>query len=108
MEKKIKGTLNEWQAFWDSRKKEPHFHLTGNFVIDGSDEPGKEIVTSRVLSINGNMAETENSLYVLGWPKKSSANIMEEHWTVRHTRDLMLKLAEEKSRRPDNPLPTDF
>ena len=72
-QKKFKGTLEDWDVFVDNKDKDPHFHLVGNLN-------GSEKLTSRVICINGQMAETENSIYRLGWPYHSATDVMTSRW----------------------------
>ena len=53
--KELKGTIENWIAFVDNPNKEPHFHIMGEYE-------GKVIVTSRVISIDENSLETNNSI----------------------------------------------
>ena len=73
MQKETNGTLENWSAVWDTRSKEPHFHLAGTIN-------GKEKLTSRVLSISGNVAQTRNGFYTLGWPAQSVIQVMASAW----------------------------
>ena len=72
MEKEIKGVLNEWEVFCDSKIKGKHFHLSGNLDNKGN------IITARVISIIENIVETKDSKYELGFPKRHIYDIMNE------------------------------
>lgn len=67
--KELKGILDNWSVFYDNKEKDPHFHLAGEF-----DE--RNIITSRVISINDNIAETTTSKYELGFPKNNIYDLM--------------------------------